>query len=95
MFMPLYCIGPLLKKKFVSCVAVAQIMATRADANFFFFFRFFFFGKKITKKFWEKKIEKKEVPVSTNILTRPLDRKQTFFEGWPRDGWLSLRGIMR
>ena len=57
-------------------------MATRAAANSFLFFLvrkllIFFKIKRIKKK----ELKKKKVPVGTNILTRPPDRKQTFSKG--------------
>ena len=55
---------------------VAEIMPTRA-ANFFF--SFLFFCKKITELCIEKK--KKNRKFGTNIITRPLQKKQTFFKG--------------
>ena len=57
---------------------------------FFFVRKFnssFFFGggggegnRKLKKRKKKKRKKKRKVPVGTNILTRPLDRKQTFFK---------------
>ena len=54
-------------------------MATQAAANSLSI-PVFFFKLKLLKILEKKKLKlKKSVPVGTNILTRLLDRKQTFF----------------
>ena len=72
-----------LKTKFVSCVAGGPNHSHLAGRKFFFCLFSFFLVRKLLKKNWgESKIKKKKkVPVRTNILTRPLDRKETFFKG--------------
>ena len=95
-----YCyIEATLKNSLFSVQRVAEIMASWAAAIFFFFFRFFFSfynffffgggGKKILKFlttifFWQN--EKKKFPFCRYILTRQLDPKQHFFQGWPDIG---------
>ena len=63
------------KKSLFPVQRVAKIMATRAAANPFFFL-YFLFGKKKTENFAKKK---KRVPLGTYLVSRPLDRKHTFF----------------
>ena len=62
-----------LKKKFVSCPAGGQNCGHSGGRNVFFLVR-----KKLQKN---SKIKKKKVSPGTNIVTRQLDMKQTFFKG--------------
>ena len=82
-------IGATLKKKCFLYSGWPKLWPVGRPQNLFFpVFSSFLGGKKIVKKILKKfnKLlkmkKKKKVPVGPHRLTRPLDRKQHFFQGW-------------